>query len=96
MSQAKFTNNLSTNKQIRPTSKSINSNNIKGTTPRTLYKQKSNGMKLNSASVNVDTETDHDVVKVDLEDGRDYPIYIGAGFDEKEGTLVYLTLYYNI
>lgn len=31
-------------------------------------------------------ETDaYDVVKVDLDDGRDYPIYIGAEFDEAEG-----------
>jgi len=28
----------------------------------------------------------YDIVKVDLDDGRDYPIYIGTGFDEKEGT----------
>lgn len=31
------------------------------------------------------TKTDYDVVKVDLSDGRDYPIYIGAGFTEEEG-----------
>ena len=31
-------------------------------------------------------ETDaYDIVKVDLDDGRDYPIYIGAEFDEAEG-----------
>lgn len=30
------------------------------------------------------TKTDYDVVKVDLSDGRDYPIYIGAGFSEEE------------
>lgn len=30
--------------------------------------------------------TEYDVVKVDLADGRDYPIYIGAGFSEEEGT----------
>ena len=45
----------------------------------------------NMASVDVDvdtendTETSHDVVKVDLSDGRDYPIYIGAEFDDKKG-----------
>ena len=33
----------------------------------------------------VSTETDYDVVKVDLSDGRDYPIYIGAKFGEEEG-----------
>jgi len=27
----------------------------------------------------------YDVVKVDLDDERDYPIYIGAEFDEAEG-----------
>lgn len=85
MSQAKFTN-LSSKQS---TSQSINSNII----GNTLYEQNGSVMKLNSASVDVDTETDHDVVTVDLEDGRDYPIYIGAGFDEKEGTYLY---YYNI
>ncbi len=33
----------------------------------------------------VDTETDHDTVTVDLADGRDYPIYIGSNFDDKQG-----------
>ena len=28
---------------------------------------------------------EHDVVRVDLEDGRDYPIYIGTGFDDDAG-----------
>jgi hypothetical protein len=28
---------------------------------------------------------DYETVKVDLSDGRDYPIYIGAGFSETEG-----------
>lgn len=27
----------------------------------------------------------YDIVKVDLEDGRDYPIYIGTGYDDEEG-----------
>ena len=31
------------------------------------------------------TVTDYDIVKVDLSDGRDYPIYIGAGFSDEEG-----------
>lgn len=30
------------------------------------------------------SEDSHDVVRVDLDDGRDYPIYIGADFDEIE------------
>jgi len=30
------------------------------------------------------TESHYDVVTVDLSNGRDYPIYIGANFDEKE------------
>lgn len=29
--------------------------------------------------------TEYDIVKVDLADGRDYPIYIGAGYGEDEG-----------
>lgn len=31
--------------------------------------------------------TDYDIVKVDLADGRDYPIYIGAGYSEDEGKM---------
>jgi hypothetical protein len=27
----------------------------------------------------------YDIVKVDLDDGRDYPIYIGTGYDDQEG-----------
>jgi 3-dehydroquinate synthase len=30
-------------------------------------------------------ETKYDIVKVDLADGRDYPIYIGAGYSQEEG-----------
>jgi hypothetical protein len=33
---------------------------------------------------------DYETVKVDLTDGRDYPIYIGAGFSETEGEFRYL------
>ncbi len=33
------------------------------------------------------TESSYDTVKVDLADGRDYPIYIGADFSEEEGAL---------
>jgi hypothetical protein len=35
------------------------------------------------------TSTDYDIVKVDLSDGRDYPIYIGAGFSDEEGACFY-------
>jgi hypothetical protein len=31
------------------------------------------------------TATDYDIVNVELADGRDYPIYIGAGFSDEEG-----------
>ena len=34
-----------------------------------------------------------DVVKVDLDDGRDYPIYIGAEFDKAEGVYVFFVEY---
>lgn len=35
------------------------------------------------------TATEYDIVKVDLSDGRDYPIYIGSGFtDEEAGTML--------
>ena len=36
------------------------------------------------AMATVETNTDYDIVKVDLSDGRDYPIYIGDGFDDAE------------
>lgn len=32
------------------------------------------------------SNVDYDIVKVDLSDGRDYPIYIGAGYSDDEGT----------
>ncbi len=38
----------------------------------------------------LETETDHDTVTVDLADGRDYPIYIGANFDDKKGRTFYV------
>jgi hypothetical protein len=28
----------------------------------------------------------YDIVTVDFDDGRDYPIYIGTGYDDEEGT----------
>jgi hypothetical protein len=31
-------------------------------------------------------QENYDIVKVDLEDGRDYPIYIGTGYSDQEGT----------
>ena len=31
-------------------------------------------------------ESTHDVVKVDLSDGRDYPIYIGTGYTDDEAS----------
>jgi 3-dehydroquinate synthase len=37
-----------------------------------------------SMSSIVETETDYDVVTVDLAGGRDYPIYIGSKFDDEE------------
>ena len=44
----------------------------------------SNAASSASALGMADTDA-YDVVKVDLDDGRDYPIYIGAEFDEAEG-----------
>jgi 3-dehydroquinate synthase len=35
-------------------------------------------------STSAPADIDYDVVKVDLSDGRDYPIYIGDGFDDEE------------
>jgi hypothetical protein len=33
----------------------------------------------------------YDIVKVDLENGRDYPIYIGTGYSEEEGAWLFIT-----
>ena len=40
-----------------------------------------------TGSTTVVTSQNHpyDVVKVDLEDGRDYPIYIGTDYSDEEG-----------
>lgn len=32
------------------------------------------------------SSTDYEIVKVDLEDGRDYPIYIGTGFSDEQAS----------
>ena len=34
------------------------------------------------------SKENYDIVSVDLDDGRDYPIYIGTGYSEDEGTYV--------
>lgn len=39
---------------------------------------------LGMSAVETQTDSAYDVVKVDLSDGRDYPIYIGDGFDDEE------------
>ena len=45
---------------------------------------KSSNVKMASDTIPA-IESDHEVVTVDLDGGRDYPIYIGANFDEKQG-----------
>lgn len=55
-----------------------------------VHVKKSTPLKMSTSGV--DIETDHDVVTVDLADGRDYPIYIGAGFNDKEGNYIYNVL----
>lgn len=42
------------------------------------------GTKLPMSPTESLTDTQYDIVKVDLSDGRDYPIYIGDGFDDIE------------
>jgi hypothetical protein len=42
--------------------------------------------RMSAASIAPASTTEYDIVKVDLADGRDYPIYIGAGFEDDEGT----------
>ena len=58
-----------------------------------LLSKSSNSMALSMSTAETetpDTDTDtaidigYDVVKVDLSDNRDYPIYIGDGFDDEE------------
>ena len=41
------------------------------------------GNDLGSSTV---AKENYDVVKVDLDDGRDYPIYIGTGYSDEECT----------
>ena len=41
-----------------------------------------------TSSSTTSAATDYDIVNVDLADGRDYPIYIGAGFSDDEGECV--------
>jgi 3-dehydroquinate synthase len=36
------------------------------------------------SAVETQTDSTYDVVTVDLSDGRDYPIFIGDGFDDEE------------
>ncbi len=44
---------------------------------------------LTMSAVEAQTDSAYDVVKVELDDGRDYPIYIGDGFgDEEAGKLL--------
>jgi hypothetical protein len=45
---------------------------------------------LTTADLGSTTESreNYDIVKVDLDDGRDYPIYIGTGYSEDEGELL--------
>ena len=40
-------------------------------------------------STTIQTEN-YDIVKVDLDEGRDYPIYIGTGYSEQEGVFLML------
>jgi hypothetical protein len=35
---------------------------------------------------NAITDVDYEIVKVDLDDGRDYPIYIGTGFSDEQAS----------
>jgi 3-dehydroquinate synthase len=43
------------------------------------YQALSSNLKMGSSD-----ESDYDIVKVDLSDGRDYPIYIGTGYSDEE------------
>jgi len=59
--------------------------NLSGTSAfvgRTVFGATGNPQQSKLSSVS--TKTNYDVVKVDLADGRDYPIYIGSKFSEKE------------
>ena len=37
------------------------------------------------AGCTTESKENYDIVKVDLSDGRDYPIYIGTGYQDQEG-----------
>jgi 3-dehydroquinate synthase len=43
------------------------------------------GMADDDAGFTTVTTDKYDIVKVDLDNGRDYPIYIGTGYDDQEG-----------
>lgn len=42
--------------------------------------------RIQTLSMSATEESTHDVVKVDLSDGRDYPIYIGTGYTDDEAS----------
>jgi 3-dehydroquinate synthase len=44
-----------------------------------------------AAVSSVDTENNYDVVKVDLSDGRDYPIYIGTSYSDEQASSMLLS-----
>jgi len=51
---------------------------------RTVFGTSYNTRQTMTSLSSVSTKTNYDVVKVDLADGRDYPIYIGSKFSEEE------------
>ena len=42
----------------------------------------------NDLGSSTNAKENYDVVKVDLDDGRDYPIYIGTGYSDEEGVFI--------
>lgn len=61
--------------------------NSRSNTCHSLFAAPTTSSSVTTAELGSTTEhhENYDVVKVDLDDGRDYPIYIGTGYSDDEG-----------
>jgi hypothetical protein len=56
--------------------------------PRTSLQRQQRTMSDDTPSTSL-RMTQYDTVRVDLADGRDYPIYIGTGYSDEQGTCMF-------
>lgn len=61
--------------------------------PHVVVRSSKSQMKLDMADAGTTVETMYDTVTVDLEDGRDYPIFIGDEFTDVEGEVLIMYLF---